>query len=205
MSVREYIREQPDIIRAAIAAAAQARVPGAVDHGAVLVGSGSSFNALTAAAATVSAPRRSTLRVVGPQTYLRDIGEGRAAPVPVVVLSQSGASTTSIEAARAAAAHGSATLVVTCEPESPIARLSLPTCILPIGGEPIGPKTKGFTATLAGALSLLARGDDRTLPDFPAAEFARLIDEAEQVSSKLSGELRGLDYLVVSETGASSE
>ena len=154
MSVREYIREQPDIIRAAIAAAAQARVPGAVDHGAVLVGSGSSFNALTAAAATVSAPRRSTLRVVGPQTHLRDIGEGRAAPVPVVVLSQSGASTTSIEAARAAAAHGSATLVVTCEPESPIARLSLPTCILPIGGEPIGPKTKGFTATLAGALSL---------------------------------------------------
>jgi fructoselysine-6-P-deglycase FrlB-like protein len=201
MGVREYIREQPAVICAALVAVSRESISVEIAGGAVLVGSGSSFNALTVGVASVTAARRAALRVVGPQAYLREIAEASVAPVPVIVLSQSGASTTSIEAATAAAASGAPVLVLTCEPESPIAQLALPKCVLPIGGEPIGPKTKGFTATLAGVLAVLSNADERVLPEFPADDFASLVDESEQASSMLCEDLHNLDYLVVSGSG----
>ena len=167
MTVQDYIRQQPLVIAEAIATAAKsfeswrARTPG------FLVGSGSSFNALTAAAVTTSASIHQSLRVSGPANFLKELEQGAALDRDgfVVILSQSGASATSVAAAQMAATRGCNVLVITCEPASPIAQLPLARIVLPIGGEPIGPKTKGFTATLAGALALLAHADSRPLPE----------------------------------------
>jgi fructoselysine-6-P-deglycase FrlB-like protein len=203
MTVQDYIRQQPLVIAEAIATAAKsfeswrARTPG------FLVGSGSSFNALTAAAATTSASIHQSLRVSGPANFLKELEQGAALDRDgfVVILSQSGASATSVAAAQMAATRGCNVLVITCEPASPIAQLPLARIVLPIGGEPIGPKTKGFTATLAGALALLAHADSRPLPGFNSAAFETLIAKSDAMAERLARALDDLDYLVVAGSG----
>jgi fructoselysine-6-P-deglycase FrlB-like protein len=196
MTIQDHIGEQPAVIAAAFGSVAARLKDLRPAAPAVLVGSGSSFNALTAAAATTSRASGERPRVQGPASFLRETGEGAKSGGSVIVLSQSGASSTSVAAARAAG-RTTNLLVITCEAESPIARLPLPRLILPIGGEPIGPKTKGFTVTLAGALAILAYCEGRSLPPFDQAAFAALITEAESGAGSLATTLDDLDYLVV--------
>jgi glucoselysine-6-phosphate deglycase len=195
MTVQDYIGQQPAVISAAIEAAASRLKDAALARPRLLLGSGSSFNALTVAAAALPGDRPF---VKGPTDFLREGEEGWSRiRGPVLVLSQSGASTTSIEAARAAA-NAADVFVVTCEPESPIAKLAFPHLVLPIGGEPIGPKTKGFTATLAGTLAVFAHCGGPVLQPFDGAAFNAMLVEADRAAAALAATLDGLDFLVVS-------
>jgi glucosamine--fructose-6-phosphate aminotransferase (isomerizing) len=201
MSIQEFIRQQPGVIATAFDAVERTRASLPADRPLLLVGSGSSFNALTVAAA-ISPAQVGGMSVIGPAAFLRHAPALIEAARPaVLVLSQSGSSTTSIAAAEAAVKLGAPTLVVTCEPESAIAQLPVARIVLPIGGEPIGPKTKGFTATLAGVLAILSRRDGRDLPPFSPDDFAAFVERSERQAAEWATRLSALDYLVVAGSG----
>jgi fructoselysine-6-P-deglycase FrlB-like protein len=198
MDVSGYIREQPDRLPATLDAAA-AMLPGwdpAPHDGVILVGSGSSMNALLA-----TTPEGSATRVMGPTAFLRAIGAGFAGRPLVVVMSQSGRSTTSIAAAEAALAAGLPLLVITAEADSPIAHLAAPRLLLPIGAEPIGPKTKGFTASLAAMLALHARLAGVPIPLRDAATLAPVVGATAAPAAALAATLDAADCLLVSGRG----
>lgn len=120
----------------------------------VLVGSGSSKNALVATAEAFQVAHRCPVLVEGPLEFLRYVRGGGfvgspAAETLAVVVSQSGSSTTTLEALEAAQDGGFRTVALTAEPDSPFGRAAAERVVLPIGREDIGPKTKGFTATEA--------------------------------------------------------
>jgi glucoselysine-6-phosphate deglycase len=172
--VAGFIREQPQVIAATYrsiraALAARALPPG---RDIALVGSGSSFNALTAQAPTFASAARSAVHVRGPAAFMAELAAGHLHPSVAIVLSQSGASVTSIEAARLAQESGANVFRITAEGASPFAQLSPDTLVMPIGPEPIGPKTKGYTASLAALTALsdwiAGRSDDPPAlrPDF---------------------------------------
>ena len=84
-----------------------------------------------------------------------ELAAGHLRPSVAILLSQSGASVTSIEAARLAQKCGADVFRITAEGASPFAQLAPDTLVMPIGPEPIGPKTKGYAASLT-ALAALA-------------------------------------------------
>jgi fructoselysine-6-P-deglycase FrlB-like protein len=116
--------------------------------------------------------------VCGPLAFIADAPIGAGAGAVAVVLSQSGASRTAVEAVGVARARGMATLVLTAEQDSAIAALPGPRLIMPIGDETVGPKTKGYTASVA-TLLCLALG----------ADFARARDEAAAVVEVIQTDL----------------
>ncbi len=193
MRIQDYIRDQPDVIAAALRAADTA--PAFSLAGAVLIGSGSSLNALSVVAETL--PSLARPPVVGPSAYLAEDYGAR----PALILSQSGASTTSVAAAERALGAGGPLLIVTCEADSPLARLPASRLVLCIGGEPIGPKTKGFTATLAAVLGVAARANGAYLPEFSRARFAALIEAAEGAAEEFAAKLDHVDNVVIAGNG----
>lgn len=132
---------------------------------AVLVGSGTSKHALLATAAAFRRAHGCPVSVVGPTSFLHAPAFSAPAEVLVVALSQTGTSTTTVAALERAQAAGHATIAVTAEADSAFARAAETTLLLPIGPEAVGPKTKGYTASLL-ALLALAEG---TAPSAPAA------------------------------------
>ncbi|MDQ2081047.1 SIS domain-containing protein [Xanthobacteraceae bacterium Astr-EGSB] len=164
MSIEAFIREQPETIARCVAAAesfAATWRPSAT--GIALVGSGSSFNALTAARPSFVAARRGPVVVYDPEDFVAELPLLTDRPL-VIVLSQSGGSTTSIAAARAAVAARLPTLAVTATADAPIAAAEAELFVMPIGDEPVGPKTKGFTGSLA---TLLALAQALGAPEMP--------------------------------------
>ena len=153
--VAGFIREQPQVIAAtykSMRAALEARsVP--QRQNIALVGSGSSFNALTSQAPAFAAAQ-CAVHVRGPAAFMVELATGHLRPSVAVVLSQSGASVTSIEAARLAQKCGADVFRITAEGASPFAQLAPGTLVMPIGPEPIGPKTKGYTASLTALVAL---------------------------------------------------
>lgn len=174
-----FLREQPAALAATWRALAQER-PRLAAHAqrarqVVLVGSGTSKNALVATAPAFARAHRAPARVLGPLEFLDD--DADLAGALVVVVSQTGSSTTSVaalEAALARAAADARVWAVTAEPGSPFGRAARAALHLPIGPEPIGPKTKGYTATLAALLELAAAtaGAATPLPGGPDAAAA---------------------------------
>lgn len=199
--VAGFIREAPRAAADTLAAARRrlaSWTPAA--GGVVLVGSGSSMNALTAVAPGFAAAGPVMLR--SPMAFLAEAETLRRRAGLAVILSQSGASRTSIAAARAARAAGMEVLIVTAEAASPIAALSLPTLVMPIGAEPIGPKTKGFAASIAAMLAVAERLG-APLPPADGLEPA-LAEATEAVLPAVSGfadGLAGLDFLLVAGQG----
>jgi glucosamine--fructose-6-phosphate aminotransferase (isomerizing) len=114
----------------------------------------------------------------------------------VIILSQSGNSRTSVAAARAALDGGAACLAITMNPDSEIAGTGAQLLVLPIGPEPIGPKTKGFTASLAALLAL----SGATPP--PPGWLAPLIAPARDAAASLAPQLHELDAIMVCGRGA---
>jgi fructoselysine-6-P-deglycase FrlB-like protein len=201
MSILAYMAEQPGVIHASIGAArADAELwskPGGCLH---LVGSGSSRNAIVVSISRFAAGGWRPVLAHGPRQFVADCRAGRISRGQVVVLSQSGASVTSVEAAEVARAAGFNVLAITAEAASPLARLGVPLLVLPVGPEPIGPKTKGFTACV-GALLALAGVAGEPGPSLAAALEAgrgwaeRLLDRADAADTILitgAGPLDGI-------------
>jgi fructoselysine-6-P-deglycase FrlB-like protein len=198
MSVPDFIREQPDVLERCLAATGsfvQAWTPGAFD-GIALVGSGSSFNALTVARPHFVDARRGPVIVYEPDDLSAELPAMTTTPL-VIVLSQSGASATSIAAAAAAIETGLTVLVITASPEAPVARLGAPVLVLAVGDEPIGPKTKGFLGSMA-TLALVAEAlGAPTSPAMRGTGLAPLVEQARLAAAALVDTLGDVDQIMV--------
>ncbi len=198
MPIPTFIREQPSILDRCIASTrtfAATWLPGPFDSIA-LVGSGSSFNALQAARPRFTAARRGPVGVHEPEDFTAELLYATARPL-VIVLSQSGASTTSIAAANAAVAAGLATLAITATPDAPLARSGAQVLIMPVGDEPVGPKTKGFLGSMA-MLFLLAEALGAPASAAITGEMlARLIEPAREAAATLVPTLDAVDQIVL--------
>jgi fructoselysine-6-P-deglycase FrlB-like protein len=170
MSIETFMAEQGELIAKTLERAdATAFAKVVLDYDRVLlVGSGSSLNALTIVRHWLQMTIRRPVEVINPAVLLRDIETIFGNPL-VVILSQSGTSSTSIEAGRVVWQRGWQVVVITADPQSPIGVLGLPMILLPIGEEPIGPKTKGFTASIAACFRFAAGLAERNLPALPSA------------------------------------
>jgi fructoselysine-6-P-deglycase FrlB-like protein len=198
MRITTFIREQPVALDNCLAAgrAFLARWKPGPSDGVALVGSGSSFNALQAARARFVAARRGAVLVHDPEDFIAELPEMDGRPL-VIVLSQSGASATSIAAARAALAAGLPTLLITATMDSPLARCGAPVLELAVGDEPVGPKTKGFLGSVALLFSVAeALGAPASAP-LTGAMLAPLIEPARQAAEALVPALADADCIVI--------
>jgi glucoselysine-6-phosphate deglycase len=161
--VRGFTLEQPRVLERTLREipAALARLAGPVGpyREVRLVGSGSSKNALLATAPAFRRVHACPVAVEGPLEFLRDLAaagrSGRSqGDVLTVVVSQSGSSATTLEALEAGQNEGMRTLALTGEAESPFGLAAHERVVLPIGREDIGPKTKGYTSSLAALLAI---------------------------------------------------
>lgn len=204
MPIAGFINEQPhSVARCIAAAAAFGRDWAATEAGGiVLVGSGSSRNAMTVAEPWFGRAGRGPVMVLEPLDVLDRLAQGALGRPLVVALSQSGASTTTIAAAEATRAAGLRTLLVTATPGSPLDRLGGARLTMPLGEEPVGPKTKGFTASVATLVTLAAALGGSALPAFDPSRLATAILPARAEALGLVAMLQQADVLVIAGHGA---
>lgn len=208
--VREFALEQPAALRATLRALAQERIErfaGACRE-VLLVGSGTSKNAVIATAPTFRRSYGCPVTVAGPLEFLADAAAGGPGTLAVVV-SQTGSSTTTVEALEVAQARGGRVIAVTAEAGSPFGRAANEPWLLPIGPEAIGPKTKGYTATLAALLGLAgataptaagATAADADLPADPeayAAWFASALPDWEALGTAWAERFHDADHVML--------
>jgi fructoselysine-6-P-deglycase FrlB-like protein len=202
--IEAYMTEQPektpatfeairasDVLAPMAAALAQAETV-------LLVGSGSSFNALTIIRGWLQTGIKGQVETINPMVLMRDIDSVRGRPF-VLVLSQSGTSSTSIEIARICQTKGWPVGVITAGVDSPITALDLPSLFLPIGDEPIGPKTKGFTASIAACFELAAAATGQILPALAGAEIAATLEASQKATAALLSDVP--NYIAISGSG----
>lgn len=199
MPIATYIREQPEALDRSIAAAdhfAETWRPPAFD-GIALVGSGSSFNALTVVRPRFVAARRGPVLVHEPQDFIAEIGHRGGRRPLVLVLSQSGASATSIAAARAAVDAGLSTLAITASAQAPLGASGAGMLIMPVGDEPVGPKTKGFLGSVAMLLVLAEALGAPPSARLSGSGLAPLIEPSRVAAARLAADLVAADTLIV--------
>lgn len=198
MPIPSFIREQPLALDRCLAAARAFLADWTPDpfDGIALVGSGSSFNALQAARPRFVSARRGCVLVHDPEDFVAELPDADCRPL-VIVLSQSGASATSIAAARAAVGAGLPTLLITATLDSPLALCAAPVLPLAVGDEPVGPKTKGFLGSVA-LLFILAEalGAPASQP-FTGATLAPLVEPARKAAESLLPALADADNIIV--------
>jgi glucosamine--fructose-6-phosphate aminotransferase (isomerizing) len=199
MPISVYIREQPAALDRCVEAArvfATRWTPGEFDSIA-LVGSGSSFNAHHVARPRFVAARRGPVLVFDPQDFIDELPElGSSRPL-VVVLSQSGASASSIAAAKTAVDAGLPTLAISATERSLFALSGAQMLILPVGNEPVGPKTKGFVGSLAMLFVLAeALGAPRSTA-MTSEVLSPLVHQCRGAAEKLVVQLADVDAIVI--------
>ncbi|MGH1416278.1 MAG: SIS domain-containing protein [Pelagimonas sp.] len=167
MLVKDYIQEQPklagrmiDELPAAYAGLLPASPPEAV----LLVGTGSSMNALMTALPLF---RKTGVPVVlvSPQECLESLDTMPSGKVLSIVVSQSGESIDTLHTTEALLRREGSVIVLTGNPDSPLAQTGAAVAAMPVADEQIGPKTKGYSAT---ALALQIFGHALTRQDIPA-------------------------------------
>lgn len=202
MSIETFMAEQGDVIARTLErsdAATISNMVSAYDR-ILFVGSGSSLNALTIVRPWLQPIIRQPVEVINPAVFLREVETIFGNPL-VVILSQSGTSSTSIEAARAVRAKDWQVVVITADPGSPIGELGLPMILLPIGEEPIGPKTKGFTASIAACFGLAAGLAKRDLPVLSSQSVNRTTEASRKAVKALIDGQDLPSYIVITGSG----
>lgn len=196
-----FIRAQAQIVPATIAAVRQRlrelTLPRAGHI--VLVGSGTSLNALLVAKPALEAGG-AFVEVLNPGAFLqREPVLGREALV--VALSQTGTSETTVAAVRRAQDSGLTCLTITAEADSPIGQVATTRIVMPVGPEPVGPKTKGYGGSLAALAELAAALSGHAGQDVAEAEIAALIEAATPPAFALATELDAVDGLLFTGEG----
>ncbi len=87
--------------------------------------------------------------------------------------------------------------MLTAEAKSPIAATGARIVLLPVGPEHVGPKTKGYTASIAGLTALAAQLGGPALPAFDAGALAAVIARSRMAADDLAQRLDRLDFLLV--------
>jgi glucoselysine-6-phosphate deglycase len=201
MDILSYIYEQPQVVERVFREVPRdlAAIPKVLPVREIfLVGSGTSRNTLVAVEPLLASSVNSRIRIQGPLSFLSENGRDHGRDSLAVILSQTGTSTTTIQAVEHARRLGMRTITVTAERESPIARVSSEMLIIPAGPEPVGPKTKGYTAGVLTLLLMILGQAVRVLeaPNFPA-ELSSLIDHCRIACKELARTFRGTDFVMV--------
>ena len=144
-----FMQEQPEILAAIAAGGARIAAPLLAfceeqPERIFLLGSGSSYNAAFACADLIRKLLRVEVTCITP-TLLPD------QPLPdglVLALSQSGTSTSTFDVVRKLQQEGRKVLLLTAQPDSLIGNQADACVLVECGPEPVGPKTKGATATM---------------------------------------------------------
>jgi len=145
--LRRYIRQQPDLWRSLLEGKGAFSLPRRFEgrDRIVLLGSGSSHYAALMARPVLE--RALGVEVSCPVPSER--GRILAAKAPLyLAISQSGASANTCAWVRDLRAEWHEVLALTERADSPVGRAASGTVLLPLGGERIGPKTKGVSATV---------------------------------------------------------
>lgn len=161
MLLGTYIREQATILSGLASAVADtlARCPALqqTPQRIVLLGTGSSMNALLAAAEALETATGATVVAKEPEAFLRLPPKMNRQATLVLAASQSGMSIQTIEAVSLAVKSGFPTLVITGDGNSLITKTGADVLVMPIGEETVGPKTKGYSATVLSAFAVAAK------------------------------------------------
>ncbi len=201
MSIDEFIAEQPEVLEAVLA-----EVPGQLAalgpiqsaRPIYLVGSGTSRNALVGIAPLLGRLAPAGVRVRGPLAFLAETAGMRRGKGVAIFLSQTGTTATTVQAVSHAASLGWRTLALTADRTSPIGRVSGEIVVIPVGWEPVGPKTKGYTASVL-TLILLAQAlaeQGVQIGEF-GGELSRLIAYARGVVAELAEMREGCDFFMI--------
>jgi glucosamine 6-phosphate synthetase-like amidotransferase/phosphosugar isomerase protein len=201
MTIDEFIAEQPEVLEAVLA-----EVPGQLAalgpiHSArpiYLVGAGTSRNALVGVEPLFDRLVPAGARVRGPLAFLAETAGMRKGKGIAIFLSQTGTTATTVQAVSHAVSLGWRTLTVTADRRSPVGRVSGEIVVIPVGREPVGPKTKGYTASVL-TLILMARalaGQDVQPGEF-TGELSRLIAYARGVVAELAEMREGCDFFMI--------
>jgi glucoselysine-6-phosphate deglycase len=167
MKIDLYMREQPKLL---------ASLPASIGHllsglstlavkpeRLVLVGTGSSMNALVAAATALEQATGALITFKEPEAFLHLPPRVTAVPTLVIAVSQSGRSTSTVEAVRLSVKLGFPTVAIVGDHGSPLAETGADIILMPIGEELAGPKTKGYTASVLTVLAIAAHLGGKTL------------------------------------------
>ncbi|HEX7371640.1 MAG TPA: SIS domain-containing protein, partial [Thermodesulfobacteriota bacterium] len=205
MDILTYIKEQPGVIDRVLE-----EIPGELSRvpkmsGAktiYLIGSGTSMNALVAVEPLLAASGNQRIRIRGPLAFMAEPDGGKGPDSLALILSQTGTSTTTIQAVEHARRCGMRTLTLTAERESPIGRASPEMLVIPVGTEAVGPKTKGYTASVLALLLLILGQAGRRIeaPRF-ATEFSNLIEHCQMACEEMARAFRGTDFVMVMAQG----
>lgn len=198
MDIKTFIYEQPQVIDTVLQTV-PASLPKIESPDTIyLVGSGTSLNALSAVEPFMTSLLESQIRINGPLAFLAGTTRKPDSNRLAVILSQSGASTTSIAAVEHARQCGMQTLTLTAEAQSPIAKVSDDILLIPIGLENVGPKTKGYTASILSLLLIVLSMTGRRLSAnrFPEG-LGRLIEQSDRVICDLAHTYAQTDFIMV--------
>ncbi|MCT8266390.1 SIS domain-containing protein [Afifella sp. JA880] len=202
MKISDFIAQQPATVEKVLSdlpSQIEAALPESEPERVILIGTGSSMNALLAASDSFSGlPAELALR--SPLTFLAEAGERRVAKSLAIVLSQSGNSSDTIAATKQARKEGMDVIVVTAGRDAPLAACDVKLVWLPVEDETVGPKTKGYTASV---LALRLIGMALSGKKMPTAArgfvdgYAQLIETARIWSTNMAPKLAGADVIAV--------
>ncbi len=201
MNILNYILEQPKVIERILGEVPRvlAELKGISSAGTVsLVGSGTSMNALVAVKPSLAGIGIPRVCIRGPLAFLADSNLQKGPGSLAIILSQTGTNPTSVQAVEHARRLGMRVITVTAEMESPIARVSSEMLVIPGGPETVGPKTKGYTASVLALLLLTLGPSGRELrvSGF-SAELSSLIDHCKMACEEMARTFRGTDFVMV--------
>ncbi len=166
MLVKDYIQEQPEMAAQMIRELPDtyaALLPASQPEAILLVGTGSSMNALMTAL-PVFRKTGAAVVLVSPQECLESLADMPTDKTLAIVVSQSGESIDTLHATEALLKRDTSVIVLTGNPDSPLAQTGAAVAAMPVADEQIGPKTKGYSAT---ALALQILGHALTGHDLP--------------------------------------
>lgn len=150
----DYIKEQPQVLPKVTAVDINLK-----DYNQIyLVGTGSSLNAAFAVKYIWEESYGAPINVCDPLGFSLKYTDKLTEKALVVGISQSGASTVTIDALRTAKDAGAYTIGVTADLTSALAANVQSTVLIPCGEELVGAKTKGYSCTVA-VLTKMAKAD----------------------------------------------
>lgn len=197
MDIKTFIYEQPQVIETVLQAVSTGLPRIEPADSIYLVGSGTSLNALTAVHPLLSRLASSRIYISGPLAFMAGVSQKPGLNCCAVILSQSGASRTTIAAVEYARRCGMRTLTLTAESDRPIAKISDEKLIIPLGPENVGPKTKGYTASVLVLLSLaLAINGQKVQAPRLSAEISRLIAACDPIVGRMAEAHAGADFIM---------
>lgn len=197
-----YILRQPDIVEqcAAFGRRAFAQIGAIGDLR--LVASGSSLNAFLSVAPALSKGITGRLFIHNPLDFIELVQAGDVPDCTVLVLSQSGASQTSVDAAEVAVRQGLRTFVLTANARAAIGGTGATILEMPIGIEHLGPKTMGYTGSLAALIALAERlGGTTILPGAAGLIVGSVLQDQIEAVDTLETQLAGADFILTAGRG----